>query len=66
MKPQLLRDLLKYAEELVEVKLDDASDRREYGDEDGAKDFNRQVRQIEWNIKRARRELLKLAKSEAS
>ena len=66
MTPQLLRDLLAYAEELVEVKLDDASNRREYGDEDGARSFNRQARKIEWDIKRARRELLNLAKSEAS
>jgi len=60
MTPQLLRDLVTYAEKLVEDRQDDARDFRTYGDEDAAIDCNRQVRQIEWNIKRARRELVKL------
>jgi hypothetical protein len=60
MTPKLLRDLLVHAEELVEKRLDEVRDYRMYGDEDAARDCNRQIRYIEWDIKRARRELLKL------
>ena len=60
MTSNLLRNLLTHCEELEQKYLDDAYVHSQCGCYDSAARSRRDARGIEWDIKQARRELLKM------